>query len=374
MNERQEQLYNNLMSLVHTNDAFFYQDCIVDECKYRIFNYRLSSYSDFLLPDAMECRGTMFQVDADDKAIRLAAWPMSKFFNLHENPSTMDLDLTTIESIVNKADGSLISTYIHNDELRLKSKGATESIQAIDAMKWLDLPENAQYKMDLYSYAEMGYTVNIEWVGPSNRIVLGYMEPSLIVLNIRDNLNGSYMTNYTPTLQKYLDPEVNLNGLSLIDFVNRVPDMQDDIEGFVVKLSSGVWFKIKTNKYKKLHLCKSNINNPRRLFESIVTEGLDDLLSLFVDDKLLIKQITDEQIRVNHIYNQLVASVERFYSDNKSLDRKDYAILGQKILEKPHFGLAMMLYLGKSIDYKEFMIKHYEMFASPQLTKVSNME
>lgn len=362
MNERQEQLYKNLMTLVQTNDAFFFQDCIVDECKYRIFNYRLSSYSDFLLPDAMECRGTMFQVGADDDAIRLAAWPMSKFFNLHENPITMDLDLTTIESIANKADGSLISTYLHKGELRLKSKGATESIQAVDAMKWLDLPENSMYKAELKEETWNNYTVNLEWTSPDNRIVLGYMEPKLIVLNIRDNMNGSYRTFFSSCIKRFLDPEVNLNGLSLVDFVTQVPDMQEDIEGFVVKLTSGIWFKIKTKKYLALHHCKDSVNNPRRLFEVIVNEGIDDIRSMFYTDQLLMKQIDDMQALVDAVFNNMVTIVEVFYDKNKELDRKEFAIKAQQNVPKLYFGLIMQLYLGKPVNYKEFAIKHYKDF------------
>lgn len=62
---RQEELYTNLMSLVASNEAFYYVDHVLNSCIYRVFTYRLASYTDFLEPDALECRGHMFRLDLD---------------------------------------------------------------------------------------------------------------------------------------------------------------------------------------------------------------------------------------------------------------------------------------------------------------------
>lgn len=192
MNTYQQKLYADLLVLTQANEAFYHQEFMLDGKTYRIFNYRLASYTDFQQPGALECRGVMFEVSGDD-AVQLASLTMSKFFNLNENPSTMGVDLTKVKRIEEKADGSLMSTYLHNDELRLKSKGSLFSDQALAAMKWLDRPENKQFKNEL-KLAAMGvrpYTVNLEWCSPEHRIVLGYMEPTLKVLNMRDHEDGS---------------------------------------------------------------------------------------------------------------------------------------------------------------------------------------
>jgi hypothetical protein len=54
----------------------------------------------------------------------------------------------------------------------------------------------------------------------------------------------------------------------------------------------------------------------------------------------------------------MVDTVERFYERNKGLERKDYAILGQKELESIHFGLAMNKYIGRPVEYKDAMVKN----------------
>lgn len=91
MNKYQLQMYNDLMNLVSNSDVFYFQDFEVDGHTYRIFNYRLASYTDFMQPSALECRGHMFEIVGGDKCssqydspIRLATLPMQKFFNLNE--------------------------------------------------------------------------------------------------------------------------------------------------------------------------------------------------------------------------------------------------------------------------------------------------
>lgn len=362
MNEFQSKLYADLMGLVASNEAFYFQDFDRDNKLYRIFNYRLASYTDFQKPGALECRGIMFEVNpkwvdvAGEKVkvfevIRLASLPMEKFFNLNENPSTMDLDLSTVVAIEEKADGSLMSTYTHDGELFLKSKGSLYSDQAIAAMKWLN-NEPLRLKKALHFLTDKGLTVNLEWCSPEHRIVLGYVKPALKVLNIRDNLDGSYVS------ARGLFDEVNLvkvvNTDDPVAFVNAIPAMVD-VEGFVLVLESGQRVKVKCEWYLSLHHAKDSVNNPRRLFECILDEGVDDLRSMFHADVVAMLIIDQMQEKVTHIYNEMVKTVEAYYEANKALTRKEYAIKGQQELVHMNFKLAMDKYTGKVPNYKEYL-------------------
>lgn len=358
MNTFQQQLYDNLMSLVNTNEAFYFQDFNLDDKTYRIFNYRLASYTDFQLPGAIECRGVMFEVGQNDQPVRLASWPQEKFFNLYENPMTMNLDLTQVVEIQEKADGSLMSTYVHDGQLRLKSKGSLFSEQALAAMKWLDRPENAAFKTKLTIAAFADFTVNLEWCSPEHRIVLGYMEPVLKVLNVRNTVDGLYLQLPKGNSFDGLMVE-NVEVDDPVAFVASIPAMTD-VEGYVVRLASGQRVKIKCDWYLSLHHAKDSVNNPRRLFEAILDEGIDDLRSLFFTDAVAMKMIDEMQVKVDHVYNSMVKAVESFYEANKDLDRKSYAIKGQQdqsLVEGKllYFGLAMNLYLGKTNDYKVWL-------------------
>ena len=362
--------YENLMSLVEKSEAFYYKDFPKDDRVYRIFNYRLASYTEFLAPDAMECRGHTFDV-TDEPFI--VSYPMEKFFNLYENPMTMDLDLTTVTDVEMKADGSLISTYLHNNKLYLKTKGSLESDQAIAAMKYLDLPENVNFKTELTIIALLDNTVNMEWCAPDNRIVISYPKAHLTVLNIRHNRNGYYIDKetlcnhadpvFTETVKRWTASFVTtpVEYHSIVEFVADIPN-KEGIEGFVVRLESGLRVKIKTEWYLVQHRAKDSINSPRRLFEACIEETTDDLRSLFHDDPVVIAMITEMETFAEGVYNHTVDQVERFYERNKDLERKEYAILGQKELDKKIFGLAMSKYLERPVDYKAFLRKHYKSF------------
>lgn len=366
MNEYQLNLYNNLSQLVKESKTFYFQDFDLNDTHYRIFNYRLAVYTEFCRPSATECRGHMFEVDQDGQPVRLAALPMEKFFNLYENPMTMDLDLSQIDTIMLKADGSLISTYMHNDQLRLKSKGSLFSDQACAAMLWLE--EHKEFRDELEYLTRHYFTVNLEWCAPDNRIVVGYSEPTLTVLNIRCNSDGRYFDLNDIGVAGYgWFGEIHKHWISYEDpddkvqFVHNIPQMQG-VEGYVVRLNSGQFVKIKTEWYLVQHRAKDSINSPRRLYEVVLEEATDDMRSLFHDDPLAIKRIGEMETEVERIYNHLVDSVERFYERNKHLDRKEFAILGQQELVRMYFGLAMMKYTGREVDYKDFMKSHWKDF------------
>ncbi len=375
MNGYQQKLYDDLMSLTD-NEAFYFKDFRRGVTVYRIFNYRLASYTEFLRPSAMECRGIMFQVESESvsaKAIHLVSLPMEKFFNLNENPMTMDLDLSVVKSVELKADGSLISTYVHYSDddaqipyISLKTKGSINSDQAIAAMDYIR--QRPQFEAALLKLAELGYTVNMEWCAPDNRIVLSYAEPVLTVLNIRRHSDGGYMDIFKPSFagNSTWDPirDNYIDRLKIDDpvsFVAEIPAMED-VEGYVVELESGQRIKIKTEWYLVQHRAKDSINSPRRLFEACIEGATDDLRSLFYDDPVVITMIEEMETFAEGIYNGTVEQIETFYDRNKGLERKEYAILGQKELEKRIFGLAMSKYLGREVDYKAFLRKNYKSF------------
>lgn len=367
MNDYQRQLYTDLMVLA-TNaelESFYKQDHEHDGVTYRIFLYRIASYSEFLLPGALESRGITFRLDENGEPIELASMPMFKFFNLNENPFTMDLDLSTIVGIMDKLDGSLISTVRGpSDTWFLKSKGSLSSGQAFAATRLLATAEYAELHEFCRRMASIGNTVNMEYMAPDNRIVVGYAKPTLKVLNVRRNVDGAYIQPVNWILSEQF--RVAYHPLPGEDeaheWVASVYKSEEKIEGYCVQLFDGTWFKIKTDAYCLLHKTKDSILVPRLLFEAVVGGQADDLHSLYPDDEGAISLITAMEEKVRTIYNHLASTVDTFYDQNKGLDRKEYALAGQankELMKQGAFGLAMNLYLGKSADYAEFMVKHY---------------
>jgi RNA ligase len=370
LSPRQKQIYDNLLSLAQKNDAFYFVDQEIENVKFRIFLYRLASYTDFLEPDALESRGITFEIDADGNPVRLACRPFKKFFNLGENPFTMNLDLSAdnIESITDKADGSLISSYMDDvtHKVMLKTKGSLHSEQAKAAMKLLYDPKNIELFRVVQLYTLQDFTVNMEYVSQEHRIVLGYDEPKLIVLGVINNNDGSLMDTVDVqrifpsrfVIDNYIDEaeEVGVDKY-LSDIKGRT-----GIEGVVVRLLDGTMVKIKADAYVALHHCKDSVNAPRRLFEAVVNESADDLRAMFATDIYVVNKIDEMQQKVTAIRHEMISSVEGFYEENKNLARKDYAILGKEKLDSKYFPLAMNKFIGRENDYKAWLCKNYKQF------------
>ncbi len=368
MNFAQE-TYKNLMELISKNEAFFFKDFTLQDKTYRIMNYRLASWSLFQEPSALNCRGIMYDV-TDETNVKLVSLPPEKFFNYEEGG--VEHTKGKLGDKMVKMDGSLISTYTHNGEMFFKSKGSLFSSQALDAMKLINKDEFSQFKNELVKLVELGYTVNLEYTSPENRIVIPYQTEELTVLSVRSHENGQ---NYFATKLKSLLDDLGMTAIKdnmvyheslhnhqieQLKFVDDVRAEQEG-EGYVVEIvldeNTSYLTKIKNTKYLTLHQTKDSVNSAKRLFEAVIEEASDDLRSMFADDPYVLNKVAEMENHVQPIFNHIVKTVEDFHKENKDLVRKDYAIKAQK--EQPDFmGLLMNAYLNKPIDFKEFAKKH----------------
>ena len=367
MNTYQQTLYADLMGLCQNSDAFYYVDQTLNDQMFRIFSYRLASYTEFQQRNAIECRGHSFRIDAAGNAIELASLPMQKFWNDGENPNTMDLDYSkhNIDSIMDKLDGSLISTVKTLSGMRLKSKTSLNSVQAKDAWELLNTEDYTALRQYCATMASLGYTVNMEYCAPTNVIVIIHNEPSLRVLNVRRHSDGQYVSR--KDILKMVPMQFVVQALDIPDdseqFVKSIADMTG-IEGYIIVLKNGLFVKHKTVQYVNMHHIVSNLNSPKRLYELIVTETTDDVIPLIKENTYLMNMLEVSTKNIRHVMVNMMNTVDTFYEQNKALDRKSFAILGLDQLSRHEFNLAMMKYVGKSIDYKEFMVKNYDLFKS----------
>ncbi|MFN7096182.1 MAG: T4 RnlA family RNA ligase [Gammaproteobacteria bacterium] len=355
-----QNLYNDLMNLVQRSEAFYFVDHVIDGNIFRVFTYRLASYTEFCLPNALECRGHTFLLDGDN--VELVCLPPTKFFNAFENPIVMDLDFSNVKLAMDKLDGSLISTVRDlrvPGGFRLKSKTSFTSTQAIEAEKLLQ--QDQLLFANITMLVNDGYCVNFEYISPTNMIVIGYEKPQLRVLNIRDMDSGETFYPHEiwetmPLLHSYL-----------VDFTTDFNKTYEEIlamegiEGFVLVFEDGRVCKVKTEKYCILHKTKDSVNNPKALFQACLYETSDDLRSMFHGDKVAIGLIDSMETLVRKEYNHRHHILQDFFNENKELSRKEYAIKAQKELGDM-FSLCMNPYLGKDIRLKEWMMKNYRMF------------
>jgi len=365
----QQTLYQNLMSLVansetktrQKNKVFYCKDFSYNHAKYRIFSYRLANYSQFQRPSGTECRGHMFQIDKHNQPIRLASLPLEKFFNINENPSTQNLDFTNPMQVMRKEDGSLISTFTDiNGKLKIKSKA---SILADNGDGWDGLHavykflhENETLIEELTALDLDGYTINLEYTAPTNQIVLSYRETSLHVLAVRSRADGSYLQDLSsyPLLQSLRVEQVEVPDMEkfLSDYKN-----EQNIEGYVVQLSTGKFVKLKTQWYFELHHARgSALNSTEQLFKCVINETTDDLKAIITDPNTIGKIQAYEDL-ASAMLGDMVEGIEEFYEDHKDLTRKKYHQMAGRTLPEWHMAMTMKR-LDKELsedDYKEFM-------------------
>lgn len=347
--------FENLKKLVEISEAFYSVENEYMGETFTTFTYRLASYSDFKDNEhlgSLEARGITFR-NSDGKCV---SRPMAKFFNLNENPYTEIIDYSDVQEIQVKEDGSLISTVNTGYEFILKSKAAFYSDQAKLAMSHLD--DNPVYKNTITTYLEYypDRTINFEICSPENRIVLMYPETKLIILNIRDNITGEYYE-----VPNILTP-CKVDSLTVSNpefYINSIYEMSDElIEGFVIKMGSGLWFKVKTNKYSALHRAVDQIKLPKHILDVILLDASDDIKVCFKDTPELLQPLLDMEATVIPFYNHLVATVEQFNAFNVDLTQKEYAIKAMQEHKQIH-GLLMSIRNGKVVDYYKWMTKHY---------------
>lgn len=348
-------LFDNLMNLCSddSNTFFFVDTTSSMQSKFRIFSYYIASYSEWLKPDALECRGIMFELDDNNNPIRIAARPPKKFFNLFENPFTEDIKDDQVGLAFKKEDGSLISSFIDKGELFLKSKGSLFSQQVLDSQKWLYDERRKPLLECLKWYAENDITINMEWVSPDNRVVLTYEEPRLIILNARHNITGEYIDLEDlvkdQTINQYIvdnHPFETINEL-----IKEVQELKDQ-EGYVVYNSKGAEpvFKIKCPWYVHLHSVKSFVSSDKNLWEAVAEGVSDDIKALFETDKASLDRIAKFESIYKKQFSFVYKTAIDIYNKLRGNSRKDYAIESQSILNEigyPQlFNIIMSLYLN----------------------------
>jgi RNA ligase len=228
-----------------------------------------------------ECRGLIFDTEG-----RIMSRPFHKFFNVNEREETqmhkLELDMLFDHVIMEKMDGSMIRPVRLNGMVRLATKMGITDI-AIEAEKLLT-PEQYEWLEDAMSD---NLTPIFEYIAPTNKIVIEYSEPKLVLLAMRGNFSGKYvMPNFAPfeIVPQYGSVE---GGLS--EYIARAREMQGR-EGDIIRFADGHMLKIKNDWYVRIHKTKDLIRTERNIADIIVNEQLDDVLPLLdASDLVLVR-------------------------------------------------------------------------------------
>lgn len=355
-------LYYKLEQLTTKNPAFF-SKLVTNNLgqKFKTYNYRLASWTDFMQPGAVDSRGTMFEV-YDEGAPKLVCLPPPKFFNYGEG--NIDHANAIVQKVMDKRDGSLISSYLNRDgQVMFKTKGSIASEQVHDSTRWI--VDHTALSKYILAMENAGYTVNMEWTSPTNRIVVGYPESKLMILSLRSRNDGSSIfPNCSDVPASYIVDDIHFPGNTKADEINAIAHALTEGEGYVVQLSAleqQYFIKCKSERYVTLHRNKDSIVNDRALYELTLKSGTDDLRDMFATDSGALGLIDRMEQHVFPLFNSISARVTSFYEANSGLDRKSYAIRAQTEAADI-MPLIMNQYIGRESNVVEFMIRNYDAY------------
>lgn len=313
--------------------------------------YMISNENTFSDEWSKECRGITF--DANGNVISRT---LHKFFNVNERESTQlnNLPWDKVVRVMDKRDGSMITPVIINGEIKCKSKKTFDSDVAIAATQFIK--GKTEYE-DFIKYChDKRLTPTFEFTSPKYRIVLNYDDENLTLLHIRDNVTGEYYP-----IKEYAE-KFNIAAVEDIDYKKQFGDIysliesvntSENIEGYVIQFENGDMVKLKTSWYLNLHRTVT-FTRERDVVEMILNETIDDYKSYLTDVVASHDKVNKlEQEVVSKLIN-LEKEVDKIYTENKELSRKDFAI---KFNKHELFGLLMKKYSGVEPDYKEYFKK-----------------
>lgn len=259
-------------------------------------------------PVVMECRALILSYPEAEPVSRA----FLRFFNHGEAKEITEKCNLNNADFYEKADGSLIQMYFCPQTNRWEI--ATRSMAFAEGPKNQDKNEtfrsavlnamgldNEEEFQKFCQILEPKYTYVFEYCGPSNRIVTKYSEDHLVLLSIVQNDSGEeliHMINDHCTKFKGLKLNIRTPVLYSISDEKQMKSIIESFEGleegFVVRdRITGVRVKVKSPKYVTFHHIKSNDNLPKRFAELVITNEMDEYLSVIPEDGDILNKYND---------------------------------------------------------------------------------
>ena len=328
----------NFPHIKHLNDVYDAIDIkcfyLIQKEGYQVINYMFSSPEAF--PDITEkharekreFRGLIF--DLEGNIIRR---PYHKFFNVGERLESHleNIDVSKPHIILEKLDGSMIVPFPVSGDLIWGTKmGKTEVSDQV--VEWLKKSNNLlNYSEFVWSCVDLDLSPIFEWTSNSQRIVLDYPEPKLVLTAVRHLYTGDYLTydEMRELLEEWNIPlvrDLKGDGAQLSEKLIEHCRTLQDAEGFVIRFDNGQMYKIKSDWYCQLHRVKSEINYERGVITLLLNGNMDDLKSLMPANDL--SRIEAYEKSFHHMMVTKAALLAQLIQSIRidGLTRKDYAL------------------------------------------------
>jgi RNA ligase len=297
-----------------------------------------------------ECRGILFYPDG-----RIMSRRLQKFFNLNERDETQidKIDFSQPHIILEKLDGSMITPVITNDGIRYGTKMGITDV-SIGAEEYVKANSNISEFVQYVTMLKL--TPIFEWCSRKQRIVIDYPQDRLVLIAVRDNVTGEYMS-YDQLLQYGnqfgIDVVKAYNGTAAnMEMLLNETRQLKGVEGYVLRFNDGHMLKIKADEYVQFHKTKDNMNFEKNIVNLLVNEKMDDAKSFMMEeDRVRVEKfennfwngVTETVTQYTKLWNEICAN---------KLDRKRFAIERMPALKnKDQFvsGIIFGAFDGKDI-------------------------
>lgn len=266
-----------------------------------------------------ELRGLVFNATTGD----LMSRPFHKFFNIGERHETQMeyIDMDRPHVVMEKMDGSMIRPIRLPDtgEIRFATKGGiTETSQAAEkVMASWNQDKQRRFQDFLETCMNNGLTPIFEYIAPENRIVVEYDHSDLILLAIRNNETGIYLSTDAPLFDAFKEdgfpivPQFGSVQGTLNDYIAKQRTAQFR-EGDVLRVDQE-FYKIKNDWYLRSHKVKGFIRRDRSILALLLQAKLDDILPSL--SEMNQQRVMDYEKAFYSALNEKVALLETIAAD-----------------------------------------------------------
>lgn len=270
-----------------------------------------------------ECRGLLF-----DKAGKIMARRLHKFFNINERDETQfyEIDWNQPHVILEKLDGSMITPLVTDAGIRWGTKmGITDVSMGAEEF----VARNPHYAKFAEDMIKQGLCPIFEWCSRKNRIVVDYPEDRLVLIAIRRNITGEYLSfealeTYAEMLNIDVVDTYEGNAKSMAHLMAETK-AAEGIEGYIVRFDDGHMLKIKGEWYLRIHKTKDNLQFEKNVVDLLVNEKMDDAKAFMMEEDR--KRVEAFEIE---FWEGVASSVDKYDKywlmvQKAGLDRKGYA-------------------------------------------------
>lgn len=269
---RDYELYNALMKEVEDGNVSLMDSACK---KYRIFKYTMGCHMKSAWNDAnVQARGIIFNIETKDIVCR----PMKKFLNLNEAESTKLENLPKGEFfITEKLDGSCVSSWVDENNLRFATPGSTESDQAKWAEQWFQNVLSPE-KYENLKEASREATFIFEAIYPENRNIVLYGDRTeCVLLTIKYHNGAEARPHIVDGLAKYYG---FTRPRSFKFELSNSLQFPDNEEGYVVYWPDYSFrVKVKSPTYVMLHKMKDSFSE-KGICEVLAEGRLKDFMDI----------------------------------------------------------------------------------------------